>query len=59
MKKAQTSSGKRKLRGVMSTEYILVLAGVVIPLAMLVPMIVRMITTYGHRIFSIVALPFG
>ena len=49
----------RRSRGASAVEYVLVLALVVIPLALLTPLIFRMITTYSGRIFWSNALPFG
>ncbi|MCL2640662.1 MAG: hypothetical protein FWD53_07450 [Phycisphaerales bacterium] len=52
-------SNKRSIRGASSVEYILVLAIVVIPLALLTPLIMKMIITYTERFFWTIALPFG
>ena len=49
----------RRRRGAASVEYVLVLALVVIPLALLTPLILRMITAYSGRFFWSIALPFG
>jgi len=46
-------------RGASAVEYLLVLTIVVIPLALLSPLILRMITTYSGRFFWSIALPFG
>ena len=46
-------------RGASSVEYILILALVVIPIALLSPMILHMITVYSSRIGMIIRLPFG
>jgi len=50
---------KRAARGASSVEYLLVLAIVVIPLALLAPMIMKMIVTYTERFFWSIALPLG
>ncbi len=50
---------RRRIWGGSSVEYMLVLALVVIPLALLVPMLTRMVGTYGERIFAVIRLPFG
>jgi hypothetical protein len=42
-----------------TVEYILVLGLVVIPLALLVPLLTTMIVNYGHRIIWVVRSPFG
>jgi hypothetical protein len=47
------------LRGVISTEYVLILACIVIPLALWVPTLIRMTSMYCQRIVSVIALPFG
>jgi hypothetical protein len=49
----------RKRRGAISTEYVLVLACVVIPLALWVPTLIHMTGQYCHRIVSVIVLPFG
>ena len=53
------NQSNRRRRGASAVEYILVLTIVVIPLALLTPLIFRMITTYSGRIFWSIALPFG
>ena len=45
-------------RGASSVEYVLITALVIIPLALLVPMLTRMVTTWGLRIFWIFKGPF-
>jgi hypothetical protein len=50
---------RQKPRGVMSTEYMLILACIVIPFALFVPKILHMTAQYSHRIVSVIALPFG
>ena len=54
-----TPTPPKNPRAVISTEYLLILAGVVIPLALLVPGILNMVATYCHRIIAVIALPFG
>ena len=46
-------------RGATSVEYLLILAAVVLPLGVLVPMIVRMVSAYAFRIAWSIRLPFG
>ncbi|HVS72973.1 MAG TPA: hypothetical protein VHQ47_17085 [Phycisphaerae bacterium] len=50
---------RRRRLGGSSIEYMMVLALVVIPLALLVPLITRMVATYGERIFAVIRWPFG
>ena len=56
-------AGKRLKRGVRraatSVEYLLILAAVVLPLGVLVPMLVRMVAAYTFRIGWSIRLPFG
>lgn len=65
MKLARSSSPNPTLRhrrqrfGGSSIEYILIITVVVIPLAMLVPTLMRMIAIYSHRITWNITLPFG
>jgi hypothetical protein len=49
----------RRRRGALSMEYMLILALVVIPLALLSPMILHMVAVYTWRIGMIILLPFG
>jgi hypothetical protein len=49
----------RRQRGGSSVEYILVLALVVIPLALMSPMLQEMIRNYTQRIVTIIRLPLG
>jgi hypothetical protein len=42
-----------------SVEYLLVLALVVIPIAMLTPMLLRVIASYASRIFVLIRMPLG
>ena len=54
-----SSPSRRRRRGASAIEYMMVLALVVIPLALLVPGLQHMIALYTQRILNIVALPFG
>ena len=49
----------RRRRGAISIEYMMVLTFVVIPLALLTPLMFRMITMYTNRLTWAIALPFG
>jgi hypothetical protein len=42
-----------------SVEYMMILALVVIPIALCVPLIMRMIVVYSHRVIWVVRSPFG
>jgi len=42
-----------------SVEYMMILALVVIPIAMCVPMLIRMIAVYSGRVIWVVRSPFG
>lgn len=44
--------------GATSTEYILILALVVLPIALMYPLFVKMIKTYAGRMTSVVSTPF-
>ena len=44
--------------GALSTEYLLIVVLVVIPIGLLVPMMLSMVRTYGTRLFSMMGLPF-
>lgn len=44
--------------GAMSTEYMLILALVVLPIALLFPLFMRMMKTYGGRMTALMGLPF-
>ena len=44
--------------GATSTEYLLILTLVVLPIAMLYPLFMRMVKTYGGRMTSTLGLPF-
>lgn len=46
-------------RAAISTEYVLILALVVIPLALLVPTLTRMIVIFTGRIATMIRLPVG
>lgn len=45
-------------RGATTTEYMMIMALIVIPIALLTPMFMRMVTLYSGRMFSIMPLPF-
>ncbi len=49
----------RRNRGGSSTEYILVLALVVLPIAAMAPMLLGMIVTWSQRIWVIIRMPLG
>ena len=44
--------------GAMATEYILILALIVLPIALLFPSMMTMVKTYGTRMTSLMGLPF-
>jgi len=44
--------------GATSTEYILILALVVLPIALLFPLFMQMVQTYGARMTGLMGLPF-
>lgn len=56
------AEGLRRLlrdeRGQAATEYLLVCIGVVVPFALLMPLLYQMIYLYFHRITGVVSLPF-
>lgn len=45
-------------RGALSVEYMLILAVIVLPLALLEPLLMTMVVAYNLRIVRIMALPF-
>lgn len=47
----------RDQRGAISTEYMMILALIVLPIALLMPMFMGMIRLYGGRLISLLALP--
>jgi hypothetical protein len=49
---------RRRCRGVLSMEYMLILALVVLPLGLLLPMFVKMIVQYATRMVVLIRLPF-
>jgi hypothetical protein len=44
--------------GATSTEYILIMALIVLPIGLLMPLFLSMARVYGGRMFSIMGLPF-
>jgi Flp pilus assembly pilin Flp len=44
--------------GATATEYILILALIVLPIAMLFPLFMQMVKTYGARMTGLMGLPF-
>jgi Flp pilus assembly pilin Flp len=48
----------RDQAGAISTEYILILALIVLPIALLFPTFMTMVKTYGTRMTSLMGLPF-
>ena len=44
--------------GATATEYIMILALVVLPIALMTPLFMRMLKVYGTRVLSLIALPF-
>jgi Flp pilus assembly pilin Flp len=48
----------RDQSGATSTEYILILALIVLPIALLFPTLMQMVKTYGTRMTSLMGLPF-
>lgn len=44
--------------GATATEYILILTLVVLPIALLYPMFMQMVKTYGTRMTQLIGLPF-
>ena len=48
----------RDTRGVISMEYMLILALVVLPIGLLFPIFLKMIRIYGVRMVSLIGLPF-
>jgi Flp pilus assembly pilin Flp len=44
--------------GATATEYLLILALVVLPIALLTPLMLNMLKVYGTRIVSLMGLPF-
>jgi hypothetical protein len=57
--RTSTSTHTQSRRGVISTEYMLILACIVIPIALWTPTLLHMTGQYCHRIVSVVAMPFG
>jgi hypothetical protein len=50
---------KQHRLGVLSLEYMMILALVVIPLALCVPLLMHMIVVYSSRIIWVIRSPFG
>jgi len=48
----------RDQSGATSTEYILILALIVLPIALLFPLFMQMVKTYGARMSGMMGLPF-
>lgn len=44
--------------GATATEYIMILALVVLPIALLTPLFLNMLKVYGTRVLSLIGLPF-
>ena len=61
LSKNASASAKRprRRRGGSSVEYLLILALVVIPIALLAPVMIQMIKAYTNRIALVIRLPFG
>jgi hypothetical protein len=55
--RSQTTQ-QRKSRGASSFEYILILAVIVLPIGMLLPVAVKMMKTYSARSSFVMRLPF-
>jgi len=53
------SPGRWHARGGSSTEYLLILALVVLPIAALTPMLLSMIVRYAERVWVIFRMPLG
>ena len=48
----------RAVSGATSTEYMMIMIFVVIPIALMMPMFMKMVKTYGSRMTSLMGLPF-
>lgn len=48
----------RDQSGAMATEYILILALIVLPIGLLFPTFMKMVKTYGGRMTGLMGLPF-
>jgi Flp pilus assembly pilin Flp len=59
MRIAKSARNRTKTRGASAIEYMMIVTFVVIPLGLLAPAILRMVSLFAGRIFNIVALPFG
>lgn len=56
---ARLAGKRRRNLAALSVEYLMILALVVIPIALLVPLIMRMIVLYSGRIVWVIRSPFG
>ena len=56
---ALSAKGKRHRLAALSVEYLMILTFVVIPIALLVPLITNMIVQYAGRIIWVIRSPFG
>jgi hypothetical protein len=50
---------RKRYLAAISVEYMMILALVVIPIALAVPLIMRMIVVFGGRIIWVIRSPFG
>jgi hypothetical protein len=55
--KAQCPITSRR-RGATTTEYIAILALIVLPIGLMLPLFLNMVRVYGARVISLVGLPF-
>ena len=59
---ALTASSRRissyRRRAATSTEYMMIMALIVLPIALMMPMFMHMIDVYGTRIVAILGLPY-
>jgi hypothetical protein len=56
---APSAQRQRRPRAALSVEYLMILTFVVIPIALLVPMVMNMIVQYAGRIIWVIRSPFG
>jgi hypothetical protein len=59
MMAAPRRATRRRRCGGSSVEYLLVLALVVIPIALLSPLMSKMVADYAYRLFVLIRLPLG